>query len=71
LPRREAVGAVVPHHFIRRGSSDWDDPAQLVGSLHVRAGRRYAITSGGAANGRMLAILEDHADWIADGRQRS
>jgi broad-specificity NMP kinase len=33
LARREAAGAVVPHHFIRRGAYDWDDPAQMVGSL--------------------------------------
>jgi WD40 repeat protein len=33
LARREAAGAVVPHHFIRRGEYDWDDPAKLVGSL--------------------------------------
>src|SRR5512144_2952411 len=26
LTRREAAGAVVPHHFIRRGAYDWDDP---------------------------------------------
>src|SRR5678816_3037732 len=30
LGRREAAGAVVPHHFIRRGAYDWDDPAQMV-----------------------------------------
>jgi len=33
LARRESAGAVVPHHFIRRGAYDWDDPAQMVGSL--------------------------------------
>jgi len=33
LLRREAAGAVVPHHFIRRGEYDWDDPEKLVGSL--------------------------------------
>jgi hypothetical protein len=33
VPRREAASAVVPHHFIRRGAYDWDDPAKLVGSL--------------------------------------
>ncbi|MDC0747134.1 AAA family ATPase [Polyangium mundeleinium] len=33
LARREAAGEVVPHHFIRRGEYDWDDPAKLVGSL--------------------------------------
>src|SRR5215468_783266 len=33
LARRVAAGTVVPHHFIRRGLYDWDDPAKLVGSL--------------------------------------
>jgi WD40 repeat protein len=33
LARRVAAGAVAPHHFIRRGAYDWDDPAKLVGSL--------------------------------------
>src|SRR5215510_9258937 len=33
LAQREAAGARVPHHFIRRGEYDWDDPAKLVGSL--------------------------------------
>src|SRR6185295_1401520 len=33
LLRRERAGSVVPHHFIRRGQYDWDDPAKLVGSL--------------------------------------
>jgi ATP/maltotriose-dependent transcriptional regulator MalT len=33
LARREAAGAMVPHHFIRRGEYDWDDPAKLVSSL--------------------------------------
>src|SRR5215468_10840712 len=33
LARRQAAGAVVPHHFIRRGMYDWDDPRKLVGSL--------------------------------------
>jgi hypothetical protein len=36
LARREAAGAVVPHHFIRRGAYDWDDPVKLVGSLVVQ-----------------------------------
>jgi WD40 repeat protein len=33
LLRRQAAGAAVPHHFIRRGEYDWDDPTKLVGSL--------------------------------------
>jgi WD40 repeat protein len=33
LAQCEAAGVPVPHHFIRRGQYDWDDPARLVGSL--------------------------------------
>src|SRR5512144_1909840 len=41
LERREAAGAVVPHHFIRRGAYDWDDPAQMVGSLVAQIDERF------------------------------
>jgi hypothetical protein len=41
LARREAAGAVVPHHFIRRGEYDWDDPAKLVGSLVAQIEGRF------------------------------
>src|SRR3954469_12646666 len=43
LVRREAAGAVVPHHFIRRGAYDWDDPAQLVGSLVAQLDQRFPV----------------------------
>jgi WD40 repeat protein len=33
LAWQEAAGAAVPHHFIRRGQYNWDDPSQLVSSL--------------------------------------
>ena len=33
LARREAAGNPMPHHFIRRGEYDWDDPAKLAASL--------------------------------------
>jgi hypothetical protein len=33
LARREAAGESVPHHFIRRGRANWDDPEAIVGSL--------------------------------------
>lgn len=45
LVRREAAGALVPHHFIRRGQYDWDDPAKLVGSLVADTWRLAAATS--------------------------
>ena len=33
LARCESAGGTVPHHFIRRGWANWDDPEALVGSL--------------------------------------
>lgn len=41
LARRMAVGAAVPHHFIRRGEYDWDDPTMLVGSLVAQIEARF------------------------------
>ncbi|HEX2691618.1 MAG TPA: AAA family ATPase, partial [Kofleriaceae bacterium] len=41
LARREKAGAAVPHHFIRRGAYDWDDPAKLVGSLVAQIEARF------------------------------
>src|SRR6185295_5157099 len=41
LGRRERAGAVVPHHFIRRGQYDWDDPAKLVSSLVAQLEERH------------------------------
>ena len=33
LDRREAAGAVVPHHFVRRQVIDWDQPERIAASL--------------------------------------
>jgi hypothetical protein len=33
LARREAAGAVVPHHFVRRWVDDWGSPGRIVASL--------------------------------------
>jgi hypothetical protein len=41
LARREAVGGIVPHHFIRRGWANWDDPEALVGSLVAQIEARF------------------------------
>src|SRR5215510_6309810 len=41
LTHREAAGVTVPHHFIRRGEYDWDDPAKLVGSLVAQIEERF------------------------------
>jgi len=53
LLRREAAGAVVPHHFIRRGEYDWDDPAKLVGSLMAQLEARFPDQREPEADARM------------------
>src|SRR5689334_20685879 len=41
LAHREAAGGMVPHHFIRRGFANWDDPEALVGSLVAQIETRF------------------------------
>jgi len=41
LDRRERACATVPHHFIRRGEYDWDDPVKLVDSLVAQLEQRF------------------------------
>jgi WD40 repeat protein len=41
LARREAAGGSVPHHFIRRGWANWDDPEALVDSLVAQIEARF------------------------------
>src|SRR4051812_29917454 len=41
LAQRETAGTVVPHHFIRRGEYDWDDPTKLVSSLIAQLEERF------------------------------
>jgi len=53
LTHREAAGAVVPHHFIRRGEYDWDDPAKLVGSLVAQLEARFPDQREPEADARM------------------
>ena len=60
LARRVAAGAVVPHHFIRRGAYEWDDPAKLVASSKaVIRGFLKRVTGGRTgvprSHGRQLA----------------
>ena len=33
LDRREAAGAAVPHHFVRRQVIDWEQPERIAASL--------------------------------------
>ena len=53
LAQRERAGDGVPHHFIRRGEYDWDNPAKLVSSLV----------------GQIEARFPDHPEPAADARQ--
>ena len=53
LLRREQAGAVVPHHFIRRGEYDWDDPAKLAGSLVAQIEERFPEQREPEADARM------------------
>ena len=49
LARREAADAVVPHHFIRRGEYDWDDPrypSQWFDRLEATTTRSAATRAG-------------------------
>jgi hypothetical protein len=64
LGRREAVGAVVPHHFIRRGAYDWDDPAQIVGSLVAQLDERFP----GAHEPDARARMHPCGTWRAGAR---
>jgi AAA ATPase-like protein len=69
LARREAAGATVPHHFIHRGQYDWDDPAQLAGSLVAQLEGCFAALREpeadtrmhpGARLARMLSRVSEH-----------
>src|SRR5258706_775807 len=43
LARREAAGAAVPHHFIRRRQYDWDVPSLMVSSLVAQLEERFEL----------------------------
>jgi len=53
LERREQGGVAVPHHFIRRGEYDWDDPAKLAGSLVAQLEARFPGVREPEADARM------------------
>jgi hypothetical protein len=67
LARRVAAGAVVPHHFIRRATYDWDDPAKLVGSLVAQIGDGFPDLREMDADERMhpTPLPERRARWIS------
>ncbi|HWO20792.1 MAG TPA: AAA family ATPase [Kofleriaceae bacterium] len=41
VARREAAGAAVPHHFIRRQVADWDQPEAIAASLAAQLEAAY------------------------------
>jgi len=53
LARCEQAGDVVPHHFIRRGQYNWDDPATLVSSLVAQIEERFAGSREANADARI------------------
>src|SRR6478672_8412068 len=61
LAQREAAGARVPHHFIRRGEYDWDDPAKLVDSLVAQMAARFPDQPEPEADVRMHPAARLHA----------
>jgi WD40 repeat protein len=53
LATREAAGNPVPHHFLRRGEYDWDDPARLVASLVAQVDALFPAHTEPEADARM------------------
>ncbi|HEX7836373.1 MAG TPA: AAA family ATPase, partial [Kofleriaceae bacterium] len=64
LARREAAGDKVPHHFIRRGWANWDDPATLVGSLMTQIDARFPEQRDPEANARIAPAARLAASLI-------
>jgi AAA ATPase domain len=56
LAHREAAGGMVPHHFIRRGFANWDDPEALVGSLVAQIEARFPGTCEPEADARLAPV---------------
>jgi hypothetical protein len=65
LARREAAGAVVPHHFIRRGFYGWDEPTTIVRSLAAQLEACYPVLRDPEA--RPESRLVDLLGRISDG----
>jgi len=59
LARREAAGAVVPHHFVRRQVVDWDQPERIAGSLAAQIEAMFPELRDPAAKpeGRLIELL--------------
>src|SRR6185295_5716090 len=56
LARREASGSAVPHHFIRRGFANWDDPEALVDSLVAQIDAPFPGARDPAADARLAPV---------------
>jgi hypothetical protein len=61
LDRREAAGAAVPHHFVRRQVIDWDQP-ERVDRRRVRAGCAAIHLQGLADRDRPKLAVRDGID---------
>src|SRR6187402_710371 len=59
LARREAAGAVVPHHFVRRQVIDWDQPERIAASLAAQIEAMFPELRDPAARpeGRLIELL--------------
>jgi hypothetical protein len=59
LARHEVAGAVVPHHFIRRGEGGWDEPAKIMGSLAAQIEECYPAERdpGARPESRLMELL--------------
>ncbi len=59
LLRREAAGAAVPHHFVRRQVIDWDQPERIAASLAARIEVMFPELRDPAARpeGRLIELL--------------
>ena len=59
LARREATGAVVPHHFIRRQVIDWDQPEVIAASLaaQIEAAFPKLRDNDAKPEGRLVELL--------------
>jgi WD40 repeat protein len=71
LARREAAGAVVPHHFVRRQVADWDQPEAIAISLATQIEAAYPdlCDSGAKPERRLLELLGRVSKQLASTRR--
>jgi len=70
LARREAAGVRVPHHFIRRQMSDWDQPDVIESSLATQIEERFPklVDPNAEPEGRLVELLERVSKQLDDRR---